>query len=93
MTKLTQNERLLILEEQMKELKRSLNDGFGESKKYHGELIAKLDTAIAHNARVNVEIATLKEKVATNTKIIWTALGAGISGFVLALWEILRNRV
>ena len=45
----TDNERLAVLEEQIKEMKSTMRQGFDESKGFHPELIDKLDRVISNN--------------------------------------------
>lgn len=97
MSKLTQSERLAVVEEQIKEIKQSITTGFNESKGFHNDLIVRLDVllkSINEDREANIrEISTLKEQVRAISKIVWLALSAAITGFVAALYQLISERL
>lgn len=88
MTKLTQNERLAVLEEKVEAMNKKLDLFFQESKEFHSELILKLEKLDGEK----VQIATLKEKVKTLEKITWLALTAAVGSMIKALFDLITKQ-
>lgn len=87
MVKLTQSERLAVLEEKVESVNAKLDMYFKESREFHNELIAKLEKLNDERYKV----ATLEERVKTNERMIWLALTAGVGSMVKVLFDVISN--
>lgn len=85
MVRLTQSERLAVLEEKLESVDKKLERYFQESKEFHRELIDKLEKLDGEK----VQIATLKEKVKTLERLVWAAILGVLGTIVNAIMDLI----
>lgn len=97
MSKPTTTERLAVVEEQIREMKKTITEGFDDTKVFQADLIARLDVLLKtfndEKTTTAKEIATLKEQTKTISKIVWLSLSAAITGFIATLYQLISGKL
>lgn len=81
------DEKVKNLDDKIETVDKKLDKYFQESREFHSELLNQIEKLTDER----VEIATLKEKVKTQEKIVWTALTASIAGLIKLFYDLVSK--
>lgn len=85
---MTDQERLIRLEERMESLDTKVDRNYNEQLQFHNEVLTEL-RALSNE---KIQIATLKEKVKTLEKITWFALLTAVGALIKATIDLVTGK-
>lgn len=83
----TNQERLAVVEEKIDSLDKKVDQNHEESKKFHSDLISRLDTLVEDK----VKTARLEEKVKTLERGLWTVVTAMVGVIVKMISDLVNK--
>ena len=85
---MTDQTKLAVVEEQVKELRKAIDQMRKESQEFHTEMRVKMD----HIEKDSVRIVRLEEKMKVVDKILWSVIGVVIALSAQAIFDLFKTR-
>lgn len=85
---MTDQTKLAVVEEQVKELRKAIDQMRKESQEFHTEMRVRMD----HIEKDSVRIVRLEEKMKVVDKILWSVIGVVIALSAQAIFDLFKTR-